>query len=655
MPSTAVALWPGVLTLLLALVATPVVRAIARKTGAIARPKADRWHRKPTALLGGVAIYAAAATGIIAFAPRSNDVWVILGASSILFALGLTDDFRNLRPYQKLIVQVVASAIVVYSGLVLPWFGSDALNAAITIFWLVGITNAVNLLDNMDGLAAGIALISALFLAFSFPAGSPETVLLVVFAAALLGFLVYNFNPASIFMGDSGSLFIGFFLASSALVAARSAATDARSFLPVLAVPVLVLFIPIFDTTLVTLVRKLSGRAVSQGGRDHTSHRLVALGLSERRAVLMLYGFAIVSGALSIVVKQLDIDVGALTVLAYTVFLTLIGVYLARVKVYTEEEIAAGKERPLVAFLVDLSYKRRVFEVVLDVLLVVGAYYTAYLLMFGPMDRSGDWLLFLETLPLVVAIKMAVFLATGLYRGLWRYFDVESLILYVKSATAASVALVVVLLFAERFIGFSRAVFALDGLIMLLLLTLSRMAFLLIRRLLRVFESSEGKRVLIYGAGDAGELLLREMKNNRELGYVPVGFVDDDGRKAGKKIHGLTVHRGDGSLADLCRETGAEHLVVSTTRIPASRLKRIAEECRSADVVAKRMRIQLEPLDAPVGSFAPPATNIVKETDKVIPVMLVATHGSTRVLESATSHADLIRTPIGAASPPVRG
>ncbi len=149
---------------------------------------------------------------------------------------------------------------------------------AVTIFWLIGITNAINLLDNMDGLAAGISAIAAGFLAANFAGNgqTTEAVMLAVFAAALVGFLVYNSNPASIFMGDCGSMFVGFFLASSALLSA--AGDRGRSFLVVIAVPVLILFIPIFDTTLVTVVRKLSGRAASQGGRDHTSHRLVALG-----------------------------------------------------------------------------------------------------------------------------------------------------------------------------------------------------------------------------------------------------------------------------------------------------------------------------------------------------------------------------------------
>ena len=134
--------------------------------------------------------------------------------------VGLVDDVIHIKPYQKLIGQILGSAFVVYYGLSLPWTGSVLLNMALAIFWLIGITNAINLLDNMDGLASGIAIIAAGFLALSFVNSGQytEAMVMLVFAGGLLGFLVYNSNPASIFMGDCGSMFVGFFLASSALM-----------------------------------------------------------------------------------------------------------------------------------------------------------------------------------------------------------------------------------------------------------------------------------------------------------------------------------------------------------------------------------------------------------------------------------------------------
>ncbi len=314
---------PPAVAFVLALALTPAIRALARRRGLVARPKIDRWHKRPTAMMGGVAIWWAVVLTYLAFVPHTGQGWVVVGAASFLFLVGMVDDLIHIKPYQKLIGQVIGAAIVVNYGLVLPWTRSLPANMVITIFWLIGITNAINLLDNMDGLATGIAAIASGFLTFNFVAGNQTTegLMLAVFAAALLGFLVYNSHPASIFMGDCGSMFIGFFLASAALV--NVSGGRSRSFIPVLAVPILVLFIPIFDTTFVTILRKLSGRAASQGGSDHTSHRLVALGMSERRAVLMLYGLAGLSGVLAITVREFKTDVSIALVVTFTVALTL--------------------------------------------------------------------------------------------------------------------------------------------------------------------------------------------------------------------------------------------------------------------------------------------------------------------------------------------
>src|SRR5215216_5693464 len=468
----------------LALILTPLVRAVARRFGFVAVPKTDRWHKKPTAMLGGVAIWLSVLLSTLILPANTKDGWIVLSASSFLFVVGLIDDLIHLKAYQKLICQVLAAAYVVYYGLTLPWTYSMTINMALAIFWLIGITNAINLLDNMDGLASGIAIIAAGFLALSFMNNGQytEAVVLLIFAAALLGFLVYNSNPASIFMGDCGSMFVGFFLASSALM--NVSGGRLRSFLPVLAVPILVLFIPIFDTTFVTVLRKLSGRAVSQGGRDHTSHRLVALRMSERHAVLMLYGFAALSGVLAILVQRARLDVSLAAIAGFTIVLTLVGVYLAGVKVYdkSEEEMAMLKDKPLYAFLVDVSYKRRIFEVLLDVVLIILSYWAAYALNFP--QGNPAWQLFIRTLPVLVFIKMLAFLVMGVYRGLWRYTSMSDLIVFGKAVVLSSVASLLLILFAFRFEGYSRTVFAIDAVLMFLLLAGSRLAFRLFKQLL---------------------------------------------------------------------------------------------------------------------------------------------------------------------------
>jgi UDP-GlcNAc:undecaprenyl-phosphate GlcNAc-1-phosphate transferase len=593
MPFSSSQLVPALVALALSLALTPLVRAFARRFDVIARPRSDRFSKRPTAMMGGVAIYLSVLLAYLLLVPHTREGWVVMGASSALFVVGLVDDFLHIKPYQKLIGQVLGASAVVYFGLLLPWGWGASVAMAVTIFWLIGITNAINLLDNMDGLAAGISAVAAGFIAASFAANGQmvEATTLAVFAAALVGFLVYNSNPASIFMGDCGSMFVGFFLASSALLSASG--DRGRSFIVVIAVPVLILFIPIFDTTLVTVVRKLSGRSASQGGRDHASHRLVALGLSERRAVWMLYGFAGASGLLAMLVRQFEYHTGIAMVLGFAVALTLVGVYLAGVKVYDEAEVQAAREKPLVSFLVDLSYKRRIFEVLLDVLLVILAYYFSYVTLFGSELGPEVWRLFLSTVPVLICVKMSALLAAGVYRGLWRYISLDNLIVYAKAVAGGSVASVLVLLFAFRFEGFSRAVFVLDAMFFFLMLAGSRVAFRLFRQLIPA-PARGGRRVLIYGAGDAGELLLREMRNNLRLQYTPVGFVDDDPFKKGKVIHGLRVFGGNGHLRRICEEQQVEEVLISSSRIADDRVAQIRRDCEDAQITLKRMRIEIE-------------------------------------------------------------
>ena len=602
-------LLPPVASFVLALALTPVVRLAARHFGLVAKPKTDRWHKKPTAMMGGVAIWLSVLTTYIFFVPHTPHTWVIITVSSFLFFVGLVDDLIHTKPYQKLIGQIVGAAAVVNYGLTLPWTRSASLNIAITIFWLIGITNAINLLDNMDGLATGIAAIASGFLTLNFIASAQpiEASMMAVFTAALLGFLVFNSTPASIFMGDSGSMFIGFFLASTALI--NLSGGRSRSFLPVLAVPILVLFIPIFDTTFVTILRKLSGRAASQGGRDHTSHRLVALGMSERRAVWMLYGLAAVSGLLAVAVRELRPDVSIALLFGFTIVLTLLGVYLAGVKAYDEEaHVATAREKPRFGFLIDFSYKRRIFEVLMDVGLIILAYWSAYALTIEGFADSPARTLFLRTLPIVVVVRLAAFLFFGVYRGIWRYTGIDDLVVFAKAVAAGSVVSIIIILFKFRFQGFSRAVFVVDAMMMLMMLAGSRMAFRLFRQILPAGAATHGRRVLIYGAGDAGELLLRELLNNRELRCTPVGFMDDDPKKRGKVIHGLPVFGGNGMLHRIIAHQRIEQILISSPGIKDERINEILRECEAQNIELKRMAIRIESIREQVRPAVPFAT-----------------------------------------------
>jgi UDP-GlcNAc:undecaprenyl-phosphate GlcNAc-1-phosphate transferase len=586
-------------SLVLAIALTLLVRWFARKYNFVAKPKIDRWHKKPTAMMGGVAIYLATVSASIFFLwPPTNELLVILAGSSFLFLVGLVDDLLHIKPYQKLIGQVIGAVIVVGYGLVLQWTDSQVANICITVFWLIGLTNALNLLDNMDGLAAGIAAIAAMALGVVLYLNGQtfELILVSAFIGALLGFLIFNFNPASIFMGDCGSMFIGFFLASTVLQSQFGGRS--RHILAVLAVPVLTLFVPIFDTAFVTILRKMRGQPASQGGRDHTSHRLVALGLGERSAVLLLYGLAVFSGGLAYLVRELSPAQSLGLIALFTLILALIGVYLAKVKVYeSEQEDLALEKRVAFGFLVNLSHKRRIFEVLLDGFLIALAYYYSYVILFPRFEDTSDWDLFLKSLPILIILKLVAFLVVGVYRGIWRYTSIKDVVTFGKGVALGSILSILAILLIYRFAGFSRMLFVLDAFLLMAAVSTSRLAFRLFRQLLPSPVREDGRRVLIYGAGDGGELVLRELKNNSDWKYTPVGFVDDDPFKKDKVIHGLPVFGGNGSLLEICRQNRIQDVLLSFRQVDPQRLEKIKEMCRSAEVNLMRAQLKIEVLD----------------------------------------------------------
>ena len=575
-------------TFLCGIVLTVAARAVARRLGFVAAPRQDRWHRKPTAMLGGLSIYAAFVLGFLLFTPRLASAYPILAAATALLVTGLIDDIVRIKPYAKLIVQLVVAAMMVYSGLHLPWVEYQWINDILTIFWLVGITNAINLLDNMDGLAGGVSVIASAFLAVTFLLnGQPaEAVLASVLGAAALGFLVFNFNPASIFMGDSGSMFLGFVLSGTALL---SDTARFRSLTSVLLTPVLILMIPIFDTCFVTLTRKLSGRPISQGGRDHTSHRLVALGMSERRAVIMLYAFAAVSGILALMVRTVEASIAIAIVPGFALLTIFLGLYLGKVRIYEEGEQPRGLR--LIDAFADFTYKRRVFEVLLDVILIALAYYGAYVLRWdGNLDQEQLGI-FLRTLPIVIIIELICFLIGGVYRGLWRYAGISDLVVIARSVMAGALAGAMAVFLMYRFSGPSRAVLLLNGLLMLLLMSGSRLSFRVLREMIggRANLHPDARPVLIYGAGDGGELLIREILNNPVHRYAPVGFIDDDERKAGKLIHGYRIFKSV-QLPDLIRAHGISEVLISSLKVPESKL----DTLRGLGVALRKMSIRIE-------------------------------------------------------------
>lgn len=576
------------------LIVVPILRRIARRLGKVAQPREDRWHRESTPILGGIGIFVAFALGVLVAGASFELPLGLLAGSVLIFVLGIVDDVRPISPQTKLLGQIISAAVVVFFGHVTDFFPWELANILLSFIWIVGITNAFNLLDNMDGLAGGMALIAAGFMTFFFWRTGDQTFMLLslALAGAALGFLLFNFPPASIFMGDSGSLFLGFTLA--ALAIART--PQASNVFAIVGVPTLVFLLPILDTTMVTVTRLLRGQSPTKGGKDHTSHRLVALGLSERQALLGMFGVAVASGLGAIAIEAISYSLSLILIPVLVLTFTLLTAYLGRMKVITSTEpVPRGR---VLSLMVELTYKRRLFEVALDFFLMTLAYYLAFATRFGLPLSAYNMELFLNSLPIVLASTYLSFFAFGVYRGVWRYTGLEDLVRFAKGVMGGTGLAIGALLMLFRFEGYSRAVFFIYPLILFIALAASRYSFRLLDQSTKRSSDERMAPVLIYGAGDAGELTLRECQRNISLGYLPIGFLDDDPLKWGRTIHGLDVLGGLDKLEGLLKERGIEGLIIASAAIrDTDSAEKAVSICSKRGVWIRGLRLEFEDLD----------------------------------------------------------
>lgn len=404
----------------------------------MAEPREDRWHKKETALFGGIAIFISFIIPYAVFVrPSVENIGIIL-CGIFIFALGLFDDIVHIKPYTKLIGQIIVASLLVTFGVSIKIIPYPIVSIPLTILWIVSIINSFNLLDNMDGLSSGIAaIVGSLLFLFAFLNGNLQIALpALILAGSLLGFLRYNFSPAQIFMGDCGSMLIGYILATITLLGSWKESTH---LIMMLAIPVLVLVVPIFDTAFVTFIRGLSSRRVFEGGRDHISHRMVVLGLSERKTVIVLYVVSLFFGAISVLSMFVNPVITIMLVLLAAVSLIYFAAFLGKVKVYPPEEIDDLKKKNGNIVLNNiLLHKRRILEVGVDFILICVAYVSSYLLRYEGILSLRNQNFIVQSLPLIVIIKYIVFFKFGLYRGIWRYVSVPDLINIFKAVSFAS-------------------------------------------------------------------------------------------------------------------------------------------------------------------------------------------------------------------------
>ncbi|MFQ5900066.1 MAG: hypothetical protein ACE5IH_00730 [Thermodesulfobacteriota bacterium] len=592
------------LAFLLSFLLTPLVRYITLRNGLIDYPKKDRWHKKPVALFGGIAIFIAILVPALIFLREfflpepvptgllTREIGLLVSVTLIFF-LGLIDDIYGIGPQMKLMGQIVVASVAIFFGIRIEIIPYPHIAIPITVLWIVGITNAFNLLDNMDGLSAGTALISSVILfVFAYINNDPYIAAMgLIMAGSSLGFLIYNFHPASIFMGDSGSMTIGLFLGCVTLIGNWQ---HVSNLLIIMLIPLIVLAVPIFDTTFVSLARVIHGRPISKGGKDHTSHRLVALGLSERKAVSILFLISLLFGSMAIIGSWLNIFQTLIIILLAGVVLFFFGVFLGEAKIYEEldkpEEGTQASEGRVVlnAF---LYHKKVIAEIFIDLIVVCIAYIGAYLLRYGGVVDEGNMELIKESLPILIAIKMSFFYIFGLYKSEWRYAELSDLVDIFKSTSVGSLTMIAYLIFVARFAGYSRAVFITDWLLTFLLLSGCRFSFRIFKE--HLFNNKGGRPVLIYGAGDCGELLLREIRNNDRLAYDPIGFIDDNKLKIGSRIHGVTVLGTWNELESIVKENKVEEIIVTMPSASEEKIKDIRRTCKMIGVGYHRASIEV--------------------------------------------------------------
>jgi UDP-GlcNAc:undecaprenyl-phosphate GlcNAc-1-phosphate transferase len=450
----------------------------------------------------------------------------------------------------------------------------------------------------MDGLAAGIAVIAGVFrfLLYMADGNVQGAMWSAVFVGAVAGFLVFNFSPASIFMGDCGSFLIGFVLAALNLTTSQM---YAKNLVAVLLFPSLVLAIPIFDTAFVSVVRWVSGRRLSQGGADHTSHRLVAVGLTERQAVLVLYALAAGSGAVAYALYQVGFSYAWFGAAMCAMALLLFGIVLSTVSVYPEEDVPLESlvaDAPRFTLATQFPYKRAMLWVVVDLVALVLAYYAGFLLRYG---HTADWLdqlaFFMRSAPLGIASQLVAVSAFGLYRTDWQTFSLHEVKAIVAGITIGTMVQGLILVAAfDQGAGVSVVLVAAWGAAVLALTGSRGVVRALVDSLRR--EQAGEARTLIYGAGAAGELALREIRANARLDMHVIGFIDDDPARLRTLLHGVPVRGGIDDVDRLVRDLDVAAVVVASRKVSAERVEQLARRATALGVVVYRFSLEFEPV-----------------------------------------------------------
>lgn len=621
---------PFLLALFAALALTPLVRHVAIRIGAVDGPNERKIHTAPIPRLGGVSLFLSCVLTVCVLVglayltsmknPLDLSIWtpVFIGGA-IVFLVGLWDDVWPIPPLVKFLFQATAAVVVMWSGILVQQisiFGTESLSLGlfvvpITFLWIIGVTNAFNLMDGLDGLSVGLASIAAGTSAAIFLlAGDDQRALfLLILLGALLGFLRYNFNPATIFLGDSGSLLVGYLLAVTAIMGSQKGANTLA-----VAIPLLIFGLPVIETLLSMLRRFigelrlgdpnggsitnriLSFKKMFVADQEHIHHRLIRFGFSHRNTVLLLYLIASILSLFALL-SVLAIHRNTGIVLIVVGIATYIGIHKLGYR-----EVAFLNTETLVRWYNQISFNQYFFLGFIDLLLITVSYWGSFVLKYDsiPTDVLG-W--YAMTFPIVLLIQLMVFAAFRLYKGKWRIMGASDAIRVSRMIVVAAVLPYAIVLVSTPPSGLIQF-FIINFFILSVLIIGSRSVYR-IMDYLRKQGASPGDAVLIYGAGRGGQLVVDELRHNPQLGLRPVAFLDDDPGLSGRIIRQLPVLGTGVDLPSIHGTRSVVAVVVSTRQITHERMQQLLDDSRDCRIAVLRSRFQLNTIE----------TNGVKQID----------------------------------------
>jgi len=617
------------LPVVITLVCTPLVMRLAISLGAIDKPNARKAHTVPTPRLGGVAVFLSFALSLAVLIAYDHSLtfpaWIfgtkgflLCGSVALVLALGIWDDMRELKAGQKFIVQLLLASVAYLAGFnisgithpftlgVLPL---GVFDYAATVVWIIGVTNAINLIDGLDGLAAGVSTIALLTM---FPIAIIQddmgtAVVALVLAGAVFGFLRYNFNPARIFLGDSGSLFIGFMLA---ILSTQSSTKSSTAFS--LLVAMLAMGLPIMDTLLSMLrrllqstlniqttpgVRKKWLRAMFVPDRRHIHHQLLARGLSHRRTVLVLYlvSCALGLGAFAVTIAS---HVEVSFVLVVVGLAIVIGIRQLRYR-----EIAVLRNGALLPLFRHRMLTQKISQVFLDIMFIIVAYSTAHLVDDAAHIVTPVTPDLVYRMSIVCFFQFIVFWLRGTYKFAIREFGLADALEMTKTTIIACGVGAVVLTFVRSAgVHVEGTVLLLDMYFLLTLTIGSRFSFQLLTHLFQR-NVEEGKRVLIYGADRDGATVLQRILESTSYKLRPAGFLDDRPSVEGKQMNGYPILGGHWKLERFVKRIGVAEIVLASENIKPEILRRLAHKAGALGISIRRFTVQLE--EVPLQNYPP--------------------------------------------------